>query len=164
VSERDFAIRRATIADAAGVLACLQAAFEPYRKRYTEGAFRDTVPSLRAVEERLTSMAVFVAVTAEGAVAGTVAWSPHGPGEGHLRGMAVLPGRQGRGIAARLLEAAEDEARRAGCLRMALDTTEPLERAIRFYERHGYRPTGTIGDFYGMDLFEYARPLRPPKR
>ena len=32
-------------------------------------------------------------------------------------------------------------------------------RAIRFYERHGYRPTGRVSDFFGMELIEYAKEL-----
>lgn len=43
--------------------------------------------------------------------------------------------------------------------RLTLDTTRPLERAIAFYERRGYRPTGIVGDFYGMELIEYEKML-----
>jgi len=42
---------------------------------------------------------------------------------------------------------------------VTLDTTRPLERAIRFYERCGYRATGVVRDFFGMPLFEYAKDL-----
>jgi ribosomal protein S18 acetylase RimI-like enzyme len=42
---------------------------------------------------------------------------------------------------------------------VTLDTTRPLQRAIRFYERHGYRQTGRVSDFYGMELIEYAKEL-----
>ena len=35
----------------------------------------------------------------------------------------------------------------------------PLQRAIRFYERNGYRPSGRVADFFGMPLFEYVKPL-----
>ena len=74
-------------------------------------------------------------------------------------GMAVAPGWQGSGVAAALLEAAEDQLRQAGCTRVTLDTTEPLQRAIRFYTRHGYAATGHVTDFFGMRLYEYAKPL-----
>jgi len=43
--------------------------------------------------------------------------------------------------------------------RITLDTTEPLNRAIRFYEKNGYRPTGKIGRFYGMPLLEYSKAI-----
>jgi GNAT superfamily N-acetyltransferase len=79
------------------------------------------------------------------------------PEEGHLRGMAVLADWQGAGIAWQLLQHAEAELRLQQCSRVTLDTTAPLKRAIQFYERNGYRPSGKITDFYGMPLFEYEK-------
>ena len=73
--------------------------------------------------------------------------------------MAVLPAWQGAGVAALLLDAAERELRDKGCSLVTLDTTEPLERATRFYEKHGYRPSGRVSEFYGMPLFEYVKVL-----
>lgn len=99
-------------------------------------------------------MAIFVAVANDGHVIGTV-----GCAEGHIRGMAVRPDWQGRGIAEDLLGAAEQHARDEGSTRVTLDTTAPLERAIRFYEGHGYRRTGNVGDFFGMPLYELAKDL-----
>jgi hypothetical protein len=40
---------------------------------------------------------------------------------------------------------------------VTLDTTEPLKKAIRFYLRHGYKPSGIVKDFFGMPLFEYEK-------
>ena len=152
-------VRRATPADAAGILACLAAAFEPYRDRYTPDAFRDTVLTPVTVQLRLASMAVFVAVTPEGEIAGTIGGSIVSPEEGHIRGMAVLPQWQGAGVAGQLLQAVEDELRSQGCRRITLDTTQPLERAMRFYQKSGYRRSGKVSDFFGMPLFEYVKPL-----
>ena len=157
--ERDVTIRRATHADIHAVMDCLTAAFAPYESRYTPGAFQDTVLTAESAGRRLREMTVLVADDASGVV-GTIAAGAAGAGEGHLRGMAVLPHHQGRGIADRLLHAAEAELLRLGCTRATLDTTMPLERAIRFYERNGYRATGVVRDFFGMPLFEYAKELR----
>ena len=44
-------------------------------------------------------------------------------------------------------------------MRFLVDTTEPLQRAIRFYTRHGYSATGIVRDFFGMPLFEYEKLL-----
>ena len=74
--------------------------------------------------------------------------------------MAVTPARHGQGVAGRLLEAVEDELRARGCAVATLETTEPLRRAIRFYERNGYRASGRVTDFFGMPIFEYVKPLR----
>ena len=38
-------------------------------------------------------------------------------------------------------------------------TTEPLERAMRFYEKHGYRRSGRVTDFFGMTLHEWVKSL-----
>ena len=73
--------------------------------------------------------------------------------------MAVLPDQQGKGIAEALLNAAESELRTAGCTRITLDTTAPLERAIRFYEKHGYRRSGKVTDFFSMPLLDYVKEL-----
>jgi ribosomal protein S18 acetylase RimI-like enzyme len=152
-------IRRASPEDAAGILECLAAAFEPFRRSYTPAGFADTVLAPEMLARRLSEMSVFVAAAA-GRVVGTVGCAPVASGEGHIRGMAVRPGWQGRGVARRLLFAAEKELRQKGCLRVTLDTTAPLARAIRFYESNGYCATGRIGDFFGMPLFEYARALK----
>jgi [ribosomal protein S18]-alanine N-acetyltransferase len=159
MATRDFEIRRAEDADAVAIHRCLMAAFDPYRAEYTEGAFADTVPSPAGIEERLRVMALFVATAPDGAVVGTIACQDVGRGLGHLRGMAVLPGWQGRGVADVLIEAAEAELLRVGCRRVNLHTTRPLARAQRFYVRHGFRLTGGIEDFFGMEIAEHAKDL-----
>jgi ribosomal protein S18 acetylase RimI-like enzyme len=73
--------------------------------------------------------------------------------------MAVDPSSQGAGLAGLLLDAAEQHFRSRGCSRVTLDTTAPLTRAIRFYERQGYRPSGRIGTYFGMELFESVKHL-----
>jgi GNAT superfamily N-acetyltransferase len=73
--------------------------------------------------------------------------------------MAVLPHWQGTGVAEELLQAAEAELSGNGCMRVTLDTTEPLTRAIRFYEMHGFAASGRVTDFFGMRLYEYSKAL-----
>jgi GNAT superfamily N-acetyltransferase len=104
-------------------------------------------------------MQIFVAVKPPGEVIGSIACAIAESNEGHLRGMAVLPEFQGHNIAVRLLQAAEDELRRQGCSRVTLDTTEPLLRAMRFYERHGYGRSGKITDFFEMPLHEFVKQI-----
>ena len=152
-----FEIRRATAADADGILTCLAAAFEPYRSQYTPGALADTVLNSETVQIRLRKMWVLVAVSVN-RIVGTLAFAASGP-EGHLRGMAVLPDWQGTGVASALLRTAEAELLKSGCKFVTLDTTEPLVRAVRFYERNGYRSSGGISDFFGMRLYQYSKPL-----
>ncbi len=159
MSER-YSIRGANAEDADGILECLRAAFEPYEPRYTSDAYRDTVLTPDTLRERFECMSILVAVMPAGDVIGTIACQVTSPDEGHLRGMAILPRYQGTGIADALLAAAEHDLQDAHCVRVTLDTVEPLRRAIRFYERHGYRPSGRAVDFFGMPLYEYVKTLR----
>jgi ribosomal protein S18 acetylase RimI-like enzyme len=154
-----FSISRAGAEDCAGILECLAMAFAPYRASYTPAALLDTILTPQTIGERLADMTVFVAKSNRGRVVGTIACKLQAREHGHLRGMAVVPQLHGSGIGQRLLETAEDELRKAGCTAVTLDTTEPLERAIRFYENNGYRRTGRVHDFFGMPLFEYSKTL-----
>lgn len=153
-------IRHASDADAEGVRRCLAAAFGPYQASYTPSAFRDTVPTLEALARRFREMTVLVAEDQSGEVVGTIAHQVTPSRDAHLRGMAVDPRLQGSGTAELLLYAAEGELRSLGCARVSLDTTQPLQRAIRFYQQRGYEATGRVTDFFGMALFEYAKSLR----
>jgi diamine N-acetyltransferase len=162
-----ISIRKATSEDAPKILACLRAAFEDYRSLYTEEGFFDTVLTPETIQGRLAEMTVFVAASDSGEVVGTIACNAISAQEGHLRGMAVVPSLRGSGIAEQLLSRAESELRLSQCTRITLDTTGPLERAMRFYERSGYRRSGKIADFFGMPLIEYQKVLlqdspRPP--
>lgn len=152
-----FQLRKACPDDGSGILACLAAAFDPYRNQYTPEAFSDTVMDAASVQERIREMSVFVAVS-EGRIVGTIGCKANGE-EGHLRGMAVLPEWRGTTLASSLLKAAEAELRRSGCRLVTLDTTTPLERAIHFYRRHEFAASGRVTDFFGMELFEYQKAL-----
>jgi GNAT superfamily N-acetyltransferase len=52
---------------------------------------------------------------------------------------AVEPALQGRGIRSALVTLVESRARETGPAELALDTAEPADHLIRFYERRGYR-------------------------
>jgi ribosomal protein S18 acetylase RimI-like enzyme len=155
----NIAVRSATPLDAAAILQCLVCAFEPYRSSYTPGAFADTILDSASLAERFASMSLVVARTDEGVVIGTLAYALSSLNEGHLRGMAVLPEFQGIGVAEILLSRAESDLKAQGCKFISLDTTAPLHRAMSFYERHGFRRSGKVSDFFGMSLYEYVKQL-----
>ena len=167
-------IRKATPSDSSGILECLRAAFEVYRSRYTPGAFVDTVLTADALQHRLATMCVLVAVSESGEIVGTIGGHVVDAGlsqkkvsrekvdqekEGHIRGVAVLPAWQGSGVAAQLLKSIESELRNQGCSVISLDTTEPLLPAMRFYEKNGFRKSGKVTNFFDMPLFEYVKLL-----
>ena len=151
----EILIRAADPEDVIGILQCLAEAFEPYRAQYTPRAFANTVLDQASLGRRMQQMRVLAAVSRK-EIAGTVAGSAE-IGEGHLRGMAVLPGWQGSGVATALLAAIETWLKSRGCRRVTLDTTLPLGGAIKFYETNGYRRSGRVSDFFGMPLVEYVK-------
>ena len=155
--EKPVSIRTATDDDCRGILECLTLAFAPYQQSYTGEAFLDTVLTPETVHKRLADMSVFVAIHGASRVVGTIGCKALAEGEGHIRGMAVIPEWQGSGVSKRLLAKAEAELRKAGCRIVTLDTTEPLKRAVQFYNKNGFRPTGKVGFFFGMPLFEYSK-------
>jgi GNAT superfamily N-acetyltransferase len=157
IAARELEIRAATQSDAGQVLYCLAQAFAPYREQYSPTGFADTVLNESTVKARLENMHVLVA-TSDGGVVGTVGAAMDGD-EGHLRGMAVLPEFQGTTVAALLLCAIEDWLRSQGCTRVSLDTTLPLQAAMKFYEKNGYCRSGRVQDFFGMPLIEYGKRL-----
>lgn len=55
-----------------------------------------------------------------------------------LNGLIVADGQRSLGAGARLLEAAEDWARKRGCPSMSVRSNVIRERAHKFYERQGY--------------------------
>jgi GNAT superfamily N-acetyltransferase len=158
-TDQEFSITRAHVGDSVEILDCLREAFEPYREAYTAEGFLDTVLTPETLAQRLRTMAVFVARNRSNAVVGTVGCNRVANSEGHIRGMAVRSLWQGRGIAQQLLETAESELQRWGCRRVTLDTTQPLQRAISFYKKNGYRHTGQVRDFFDMPLYQYSKDL-----
>jgi ribosomal protein S18 acetylase RimI-like enzyme len=154
-----FELRKAAVEDVEAIVDCLRMAFEEYENAYTPGAFADTVPDANGIRRRLKEMCLLVAVSAN-SIVGTIGYTVSGT-EGHLRGMAVFPEWRGRGAASALLRNVENELRASGCTVVTLDTTEPLVRAIRFYEKNGFVASGKVSNFFGMQLHEYSKLLWP---
>ena len=159
-----FTVRRAGPSDVDAMVACLQAAFDPFRHDYSPGAWTDTVVDANGMRERLRTMTCFVVTDENNKVIGSVAGTLVSPQQGHLRGMSVDPAFHGSGAADMLLEAVEKEiGRQVGRGKITLETTSPLARASNFYRQHGYRASGHVTDYHGMQLFEYVKdwPPRP---
>jgi ribosomal protein S18 acetylase RimI-like enzyme len=81
-----------------------------------------------------------------------------------LARLYTRPSLIGRGVGARLLAAAAEEARRRGFRSMWLGVWEHNHRAIAFYERHGFRDVGAhlfhLGTARQTDRL-LVRPLDP---
>jgi GNAT superfamily N-acetyltransferase len=76
----------------------------------------------------------------EGGVVGYTAWDWL-----YVEKVWITESLRGQGMAGKLLDAAEAEARRRGCKGAWLDTLNPKARAV--YERQGYQVCGEIPDF-----------------
>jgi GNAT superfamily N-acetyltransferase len=58
--------------------------------------------------------------------------------------MVVRPGSRNRGLGSLMIRRAIEFAGSAGCLRITLLTDRTNDSAIRFYQRHGFAPSGMI--------------------
>ncbi len=99
----------------------------------------------------------FWVARAEGALAGSL--SIHGRDAGkngpRLRFFITDPAYQGRGVGAKLMDAAMALCDRAGFARVWLTTFEGLDSARRLYERHGFHLIETqLGDQWGREVRE----------
>ena len=70
----------------------------------------------------------------------------------HIVTLAVTPSRQREGIGQWLLMECFAVAAQAGLRSVALEVRPSNERAIRLYERFGFRRTGRLKDYYTRDV------------
>ena len=68
-------------------------------------------------------------------------------GYGEVKSMFTADAARGRGVAAAILRALEDEARTLGLPLLRLETAEALDAAVRLYERTGFTRRGIFGDY-----------------
>ena len=68
-------------------------------------------------------------------------------GYAEVKSMFTSETARGRGVAAAILRALEDEARGEDITVLRLETAEALDAAIRLYERHGFTRRGIFGDY-----------------
>jgi GNAT superfamily N-acetyltransferase len=152
-------VRTAAPEDAALIVSVLLEAFIEYRDSYTPEAFAATTLECGEVLSRMKEGPVWVA-TLGGEVVGTVAAVARGE-ELYIRGMAVLPQDRGRRIGELLLREIEDYASTQGYVRLTLSTTPFLHRAIRLYERFGFRrDEAGPHDLMGAPLFTMAKSVK----
>lgn len=82
-----------------------------------------------------------------------------GPDTAEIKRMFVVPRSRGRGLARRLLDELEAQARRLGYGRVRLDTGPDQPAARSLYERSGYEAIPAYNDnLYAAHWFEKALP------
>lgn len=130
-------VRRGRPADAAGVLA-LEALFPSDRM------------SARSVRHflRAPSAAVWTAQAADGVLGALVLLTRRHSRAARIYSLAVHPRARGLGLAKRLVQAAEAEARRRGCRRIALEVRLDNGAARALYAGLGYAETERLPHYY----------------
>jgi ribosomal protein S18 acetylase RimI-like enzyme len=133
-------LRGATMADAARIAATIAASFEEYRGRLTpeSGAFGET-PEAIAAELAHESGAIIA--ERNGKIVGCVMVKLL-EDDLYFGRLAVVPSARGEGIARRLVEAVEDEARRRELAGVRLGVRIVLTENQRLFTSLGYVETG----------------------
>jgi ribosomal protein S18 acetylase RimI-like enzyme len=90
-----------------------------------------------------------------GAVVGTGAVVPHGPGEMELAKVTVAPGARRVGLGRRLVEACVEAARARGARRLVLVSNSRLDTALRLYESMGFvhKPLPPAVQYESADVY-----------
>jgi len=101
-------------------------------------------------------------VSQGGAAVGTaiVLWRKNAT-VGRLYSIVLDPAYRGKGLAQCLLAACERAARAEGCTRLSLEVRADNARAIRCYERHGFRALEALPAYYedGCDGLKMWKPI-----
>ena len=146
-------IRPATAADRAGVVACVNAAYE----QYIAAIGKKPAPMLADYTRLIDDGFVRVAVAGDSLVGVIVMW----PEADHLYvdNVAVLPETQGTGLGATLLGEADAEALRSGHDEIRLYTNEKMTANLGYYLRRGFVETHRV-DEDGYRRVYFSRRVR----
>ena len=154
------AIRRATVSDISALLEVENRSFES--DRLTRRNFNYLLKRGNAVG--LVEVAGSVDGTSEGCIAGYVLLLFNaGTSLARIYSFAVDPDFRRTGVAYRLLDAAEREARDHECVYVRLEVRRDNEPAFNLYRRAGYREFGIYRDYYAdhMEALRLEKRLRP---
>jgi len=139
----------------------INAAYQPLAERGFRylGSYQDA----KKTAERIAQGECWVAEV-DGVIVGTIRYRPPGPssnpwyaqpGVASFGQFAVVAGYQKHGIGGKLLEAAEQLARRDGAHELACDTAEGATDLVAYYNKRGYRLVG----YANWDITNYRSVL-----
>ena len=114
-------------------------------------------PSRKAFEKDVARNELYVAKTVEKKIIGCVAisslmdneykpiqWLTPNHDNSYVHRLAVHPNHQGKGIARKLMDFAEEKAQKESKLSVRLDTFSKNLRNQKFYEQRGYQRLGNV--------------------
>lgn len=132
-------LRPATVSDAAAIATTIAASFAQYRGKLVpeSGAFRETTGGISA---ELNKGAAAIVAERNGEMLGCVLMEEV-EGDLYFGRLSVLPSARGLGLARRLIDAVEAEARRRGLSGVRLGVRVVLTENQRLFTALGYRET-----------------------
>jgi ribosomal protein S18 acetylase RimI-like enzyme len=130
-------LRTATVSDAAAIAATIAAAFAQYHGKLVpeSGAFRETAEGIAA---ELNKSASAIVAERNGEMLGCVLMEGM-EGDLYFGRLSVLPSARGLGLARRLIDAVEAEARRRGLAGIRLGVRVVLTDNQRLFTGLGYQ-------------------------
>ncbi|MET1258647.1 GNAT family N-acetyltransferase [Flagellimonas sp. DF-77] len=148
-------IRRAKIPEIDDILAITRACAR-FMSANGIDQWNEHYPSRSAFETDLAQEALFVKIE-NSELIGAIVVSEHMDAEYHaidwltendrnayIHRVCIHPDHQGKGHARQLMDFAEQQARRMGCVSVRLDTFSLNTRNQRFYEARGYHRLGDV--------------------
>lgn len=158
MKSKNLTFRKAKTSDINHIHEILYKSFQPYQKFYTDQAFAATVISPEEIKNRIIKSVydVFVALF-NSQIVGTVSLSIKNQGILYIRSMVVDPDFQRKGIGRFILENIISFAKKRKIKKFVLESSKPLNNALNFYEKHGFKKTGYTRDFYGIEIFEMIK-------
>lgn len=155
VEHENLTFRKAQIHELNDIHLILSKSFRPYKKDYTKSAFDATVLNPTEIQNRIADQKhdIFVVIQNKHII-GTVSLLKKGQDQLFIRSMAVHPDYQKRGFGLFILKKISELAKRKNIKTIFLDTYKPLKRAVKFYEKFGFKYTGVTQDLYGVEICE----------
>ena len=159
---RNPRLRTAEAADAEAITRLINAAFQV--ERFFLGADRIDIGEVRVRLARGT----FILAEENDAIIGCVYVEPDGE-RAYLGLLSVEPSLQRAGIGTRLMDAAEDHCRAAGCRFMDLRVVNVRTELPAYYQKLGYVQSGTapfpehVDTLLPCHFLIMSKPLIPPE-
>ncbi|HEV8578065.1 MAG TPA: GNAT family N-acetyltransferase [Thermoanaerobaculia bacterium] len=132
-----FSIRPSRPEDVSEIVRVVNAAFEV--ERFFVDGERTTVDEVRGMLENGTFF-----LAEDGGPLAACVYLEIRPGDAYFGMLSVDPTRQGEGLGRLLVEAAEEQARAAGCEEMEIHVVDLRTELPPFYRRLGYVEVGTV--------------------